>query len=294
MAFVVKRTRPSDIKQLLAERAIQPRRMLGQNFLIDENIRNIILDSAHIAGDDKVLEIGPGLGVLTEQLLVRAGQLIAVEKDPQLATYLQETFGSHPSLTLITADALALGLPNLLASEQITHVVSNLPYSSGTRMLVDMIDAPARPLRMVVMLQLDVAERFVARPGTKAYGIVALHAQLHYDVLLRKTVSPTCFYPPPDVQSAIVEWYRLPHPRVRISNETHFRACIKWCFSQRRKQMGHILQRAPLNIVPNRDRILAGLADLSIDASRRPESLCLNEWGAVSNWLVAPNPERIA
>ncbi len=283
----MKRTRPSEIKALLADRDILPSRVLGQNFLIDHNILEIILDSAHLAAEDTVLEIGPGLGVLTEHLVKRAERVIAIEKDPRLAAYLREAFADRPNLTLIEGDALAQDLPGLLSDEAISHVVSNLPYSSGTRMLIEMIHADARPLRLVVMLQLDVAERLTAAPGSKAYGLVSILAQTYYDIVIRKSVSATCFYPPPDVRSALVEFFRLPQARVALHNQAHWQALTKWCFSQRRKQMHTILQRAPETVISQTESVDQALRDIGIAPDQRPESIPVEKWGELSNRLCS-------
>ncbi len=280
----MKRSRPSDVKAILAERAIRPNRVLGQNFLVDQNILAIILTSAHLARTDTVLEIGPGLGVVTERLLDVAGRVVAVEKDPSLAEYLHDTLGPAVRLQLITADALELDLPALLRDEKITHVVSNLPYSAGTRILMEIMAADARPLRLVVMLQLDVAERLIAAPGSKAYGTATIFTQLYYDVWLRKVVSPTCFYPPPDVRSAIVEFYRRAEPVAQPDNTGCFRDLVRWCFSQRRKQIGHILAHAPQTLAAGTDpAILLQAAGCRPD--QRPETIAVREWVALANAL---------
>ena len=281
----MKRSRPSDIKQLLTELDCLPSRVLGQNFLVDENILHIILESAHLAEDDVVLEIGPGLGVLTEHLAKRAKRVIAIEKDPKLAAYLREAFASQPAFHLIEDDALNQPLRDLLRDKGITHVISNLPYSAGTRILMELVDAEHRPLRMVVMLQVDVAERLAALHGSKAYGLASIHAQMFYDVVLRKVVSPTCFYPPPDVKSAIVELYRRAHPQTPLRNTTHFNGLLKWCFSQRRKQLGRILLNAPDTIVSPGSDVKHVLEESGVRPDQRPESIPVATWGALSNAL---------
>lgn len=281
----MKRTRPSDIKALLAERGIQPNRVLGQNFLIDANILKIILDSAHLAPEDTVLEIGPGLGVLTEHVLTQSKSVIAIEKDPALAAYLQEAFAHDPRLQLITADALEVNLPALLQAEAVTHLVSNLPYASGTRILLECVAAPTRPWRIVVMLQSDVAERIIAAPGSKAYGVASIFTQLHYEVWLRKTVSPTCFYPPPEVRSAIVECYRRDPPLPQPLQYRPFQTVVRWCFSQRRKQMGTILLNAPAEVVPDGRKPLQALERAVIRADQRPETVAVDQWVTLTNTL---------
>ncbi len=283
----MKRTRPSEIKRLLAAEDIIPSRVLGQNFLVDENILNIILDSAHLAEDDVVLEVGPGLGVLTEHLIPRAHRVIAIEKDPRLAAYLREQFGAQPTLHLIEGDALDQNLAMMLKNEHVTHVISNLPYSSGTRILLELIDAEDRPLRMIVMLQTDVAERLAAGHGSKAYGVSSIHAQMYYDVVLRKTVSPSCFYPPPDVRSAIVEFYRRSEPQIVLRDTAHFNGLVKWCFSQRRKQVGRLLLNAPAAVVPADRDVPAVLEQAKVRPDQRPESIPVTAWGELSNRLCA-------
>ncbi len=285
----MKRTRPSEIKALLSELDLRPSRTLGQNFLVDENILNIILDSARVTSSDRVLEIGPGLGTLTEPLLERAGHVIAIEKDPRLAAYIRDTFGSHDHFELIEADALDLNLPDLLRERQISQLVSNLPYSAGTRILMELFDVPARPRRMVVTLQLDVGERLAAQPGTKEYGIASIMAQLYYDVCIRKVISPTCFYPPPDVRSAIVELFRKDEPAAPISDNDYLRGLLRWCFSRRRKQMGSILDEAPAHLRGDGRSWARRVQASGLDLRRRPETLSPVEWILLANHLGAHN-----
>jgi len=287
----VKRTRPSDVKALLAAQGIRPNRVLGQNFLVDANILKIILESAHLAPEDTVLEIGPGLGVLTEHLLARAKRVIAIEKDPALAAYLHATFAHHDRLHLMTADALEVNLETLLHAEAVTHLVSNLPYAAGTRILLECVAAPARPWRMVVMLQSDVAERIIAAPGTKAYGVASIFTQLHYEVWLRKTVSPTCFYPPPEVRSAIVECYRRQPALPQPAEPDQFQALVRWCFSQRRKQLGHILLHAPPTLCPSGIDAVAALQQAAIRPDQRPETVAVTQWVELANTLRPPQSQ---
>lgn len=287
MARVVKRTRPSVIKEILAANDIAPSRVLGQNFLVDENILHIILASAHIAETDRVLEIGPGLGVLTEQLIARCRHVVAIEKDARLATYIRDTFGGHPALRLIEGDALDQQLPELLRTEEISHVISNLPYSSGTRILMELIAAPCRPLRLVVMLQSDVAERLAAKPGSRIYGVASIYTQMYYDIVVRKSVSPSCFYPPPDVRSALVEGYRRAEPQAALDDPALFGQLVKWCFSQRRKQIGRILLKAPGTVVPAGSDVSELLEKTGIRPDQRPESIPVRDWGLLANQIAS-------
>lgn len=262
-------TRPSEVRALLDRLAFKPSRALGQNFLIDGNILRIMLDAAELAPRDAVLEIGPGLGVLTGPLLERADRVIAIEKDDLLHAHLRETLGGAPNLTLLHADALNCDLAGILAAG-VNKVVANLPYSVGTRVLVELCRAPARPERMAVTVQREVADRMAAKPDTKDYGVLSVFAQLDYAVSVHKRIPRTCFFPAPKVESAIVVLARRPRP-TPVRDDPAFRALVKRCFEHRRKQLG--------TLIGNGD----ALARAGIDPRRRPETLSLEDWIRLSN-----------
>jgi 16S rRNA (adenine1518-N6/adenine1519-N6)-dimethyltransferase len=262
-------TRPSEVRALLERMGFKPSRALGQNFLIDANILRIMLDAAELTPRDTALEIGPGLGVLTAPLLKRAGRVIAIEKDVRLHAHLARTLLPAPSLTLLHADALDCDLPGLLAGG-VNKVVANLPYSVGTRILIEFCHAAARPERMVVTVQREVAERLTAEPGTRDYGVLSVFAQTDYAVSIRKRVPRGCFFPAPQVESAIVVLARRPRP-APIRDDAAFRALVKRCFEHRRKQLGALL------------RARDALTRAGIDPTRRPETLSLVEWIRLAN-----------
>lgn len=257
----MKLTRPSDVRALLAESDFRPRKSLGQNFLVDENILNILVESADIRPDHTVLEVGPGLGVLTAALADRARRVIAVEKDERLLPLLQRELGGRENVEFMAADAAETDLGQFRAD----RFVSNLPYSVGSRILMNFFEMPDPPERMSVTLQLEVAERLVAEPATKDYGVLTVWAQLAYAPRIHKIVSPTCFYPPPQVKSAIVVLARRdPAPDPRATGRA--RHLARRCFLQRRKQLGTLLGKAET------------LGQLGVDARRRPEDLAPGEW----------------
>lgn len=264
-------TSPTEVRGLLQRLDLKPSRTLGQNFLIDGNILGIMLDAASLAREDAVLEIGPGLGVLTGPMLGRAGRVVAVELDARLHAHLAGTLAS-PNLVLIHADALDADLPGLLAGG-LNKLVSNLPYSVGSRVLVEACQAAARPECMVVTVQLEVADRLGASPGAKDYGLLSIFAQLDYDVRVVKRIARTCFLPPPQVTSAIVKLTRRPSRAVPLRDEALFRRLVKECFSHRRKQMGTIVHDA------------GALARAGIAPARRPETVSVPEWCALANEL---------
>jgi 16S rRNA (adenine1518-N6/adenine1519-N6)-dimethyltransferase len=278
-------TSPAKVRALLRELDFRPSKVLGQNFLIDRHILELIVDRAELRPSDAVLEVGPGLGVLTETLAERAGRVVAVEKDRRLYAYLAERFHESTLVCLVGADIMDLGLQDLV-STGLNKVVSNLPYSVGTRVLVELAELDDPPERMVVTLQLDVADRLAAVPGTKAYGAVTVMAQSRYTVTREKIVTPTCFFPAPDVRSAVVRLdLKTPAPD-HPSDRLFFRKLLKHAFQFRRKQMGSILRDAPAWL---RDAADATVLDqLGLDPRTRPDAVSVETWCALSDALARP------
>jgi 16S rRNA (adenine1518-N6/adenine1519-N6)-dimethyltransferase len=281
----MKVTRPSELKALLADRGIHPSKALGQNFLVDENLARIILDIARIGEEDGVLEIGPGAGVLTEGLLQRARRVVAIEKDRRLAAWLRERLGADPRLTLIEADALETDLDAWLA-DGLTRVVSNLPYSVGTRILVNLIHAKYAPERITVTLQSDVGARLTAPPGVSTYGLLSVWAQQRYVIRVEKNISSTCFYPVPDVQSAVISlWRRSDRPVVPHCEQAYLEL-TRFCFSHRRKQMGKLLQMGPPGRSVDERTALRALKAIGFDGRVRPGEIGADAWVCLSNALA--------
>lgn len=276
----VKLTRPSEVRELLDRLRFRPSKLLGQNFLIDGNILDILLDAAEIGSGDRVLEVGPGLGVVTEALLARGAAVVAIEKDSRLAAHLRETLGGHPGLTLIHRDATEVDLADLLHAERLTKLVANLPYSVGSRILVDCFHAPARPERIVVTVQKEVADRLAARVDTPDYGLLSIWAQLDYRVALHKTISRTCFHPPPKISSAIVTMSRKPRA-VEVADPDRFNRLVKTAFAARRKQIRTILQGLAEPSIAEAALSFAGLAP-----DQRPESIPVDAWCRLANRLA--------
>lgn len=275
------RTSPSDVKAWCINRGFHPNKTLGQNFLIDRNILTALVDAVGAGEGDAVLEVGPGLGVMTEALLQRGIRVTAIEKDPALAEWLRDSLlKTYPdTFTLLEGDALETDWGPLLA-QGFKAFASNLPYSVGTRILMDLICQPGAPERLVTLVQLEVAERFAARPSTPERGTAAIWLQADYDVQILRNVKPNCFWPPPEVTSAVVALQR--HQRSTLSPEgkATLRALSKHLFTQRRKQLGTVLRKspAPFNKVD--------VAAAGIDPSRRAETLTLPEWEALTATLT--------
>jgi len=266
-----KLTSPSVIKALLDSLEHRPNKGLGQNYLIDGNILDIIVAAAEIAPSDRLLEIGPGLGALTQALLATEAPLIAIEKDPTMVAHLRTHFHA---LNLLEADVLDVNLNELFAGG-INKIVANLPYSVGSRFIVNALEAAPLPEKMVFMVQKEVADRLTAPPGGKAYGPLAIWSQLNYNVKNIKNVSPTCFMPAPKVWSAVVRFEKRPEPLADVPDYARFKKLIKLAFAQRRKQIGSNLRK-------NAPEFFQGLEAHGIDPAARPEQLSIPQWAALS------------
>lgn len=266
-------TRPSEVKSLLVELDFHPSRVLGQNFLIDANILDLIMEMANLRKTDRVLEVGPGLGVLTERLLEAAGEVIAVEKDRRLCAFLRKRFADAAHLELIEGDALEQNLPALLRDSG-TPLVANLPYSVASRLLVELLLGDPRPGRMVVTLQKEVVDRLAAPPGSGTYGMLGILVQLRYRIVRRKPISRTCFYPPPEIASALVALEaHVVQPDVDLYRRA-FRF-IKECFHHRRKQMATLIKRRSPE---NPDLLMDKLRALGYRPESRPEEIRPEDW----------------
>ncbi len=234
-------TSPSQVKAWCIENDFHPNKVLGQNFLIDQNAVKQIVDAGLEGVDDAalskgILEVGPGLGVLTEELLKRGAKVTAIEKDPVLAARLKESLGSPEGLEVIAGDALDH------ITDDFEVMVSNLPYQAGTRILLEYVQRH-KLKAITVLVQTEVAERLAAKEGSKTRGLAGVWAQLDYDVKIVRKVSASCFWPRPEIGSSVVRLTR--HERnVDFSDEERklFYSLTKKAFEHRRKQLGSIFK----------------------------------------------------
>lgn len=267
-------TSPSQVKAWCIENGFHPNKVLGQNFLIDRNALVAIVD-AGFAGRNPdgldVLEIGPGLGVLTEEMLARGARVTAIEKDPPLAARLADALGNPAGLTVVEADAL-----DWIASNGSAHafscMVSNLPYQAGTRILLELVQRREIP-SMTVLVQTEVAERLAAKEGSKTRGLAGVWAQLDYDVKIVRKVAASCFWPRPEIGSSVVTLAR--HDRnAGLSDRERalFHRITKQAFEHRRKQLGSIFR------------------DI-IQSTARAEELSNDDWTALVKDLAAAGVE---
>jgi 16S rRNA (adenine1518-N6/adenine1519-N6)-dimethyltransferase len=230
----------SEMKSILASRQIALTKSLGQNFLHDRNQLERIVGAAELTAQDKVLEIGPGLGPLTQLLLQQTAEVIAVEKDRRLYDFLKQTFAGNPKLNLIHDDAL--DYLEVARNWSDWKVVSNLPYSVGSPILVQIAQTPQAPERVVATLQLEVAQRLTATAHQAAYGLLTVLVGLTYTVQRWFKIPASCFFPVPDVDSACVVLLRRNDPLLKAGRQETFTKLVKRSFSQRRKMMFKLLK----------------------------------------------------
>ncbi len=232
----------TELMSLLMELGIHPSRKLGQNFLIDRNLLDWTVRTAGPQPGETILEVGPGTGVLTEQLLAAGADVTAVEVDHRLAAYLRERFAGNPHLRLLEEDACAVDWDALFGPTAY-RCIANLPYAISSIVIARFLELPNPPREIYVLLQVEMAERMRAGPGTKAYGALSVHVQLRYHVELLRRISPQVFFPPPDVASAYVRFVLRPDP-VPAALRPAVRRVVQLGFSQRRKQLRRLLTSA--------------------------------------------------
>lgn len=230
---------PSSTRDLLGRLGHSPRRFLGQNFLVDGNIVRKSLELAQVGPGDRVVEIGPGLGTLTSALLEAGAEVWAIEKDPTLHAHLAAALAPvHPGLHLVEGDAVEHPLAGLTPNDLAFKIVANLPYAISTPWMDGVLSGPL-PARMVLMLQLEAAERYAAGPGTKTFGAISIFLQSAFAVAPGHRVAAACFHPRPDVDSCLLHLVRRDQP-FRFAPAV--KALIRACFQQRRKQLGALLR----------------------------------------------------
>ena len=269
----------NEIKSMLMQQGILLTKSLGQNFLHDQNQVQRIADAAQLTSGDQVLEIGPGLGPLTRALMQQGAQVTAVEIDRRLHASLKEAFQGEKVLTLIHADALKW-LRQHPQDWSRWKLVSNLPYSVGSPIVVELALAPKGPSDMVVTLQQEVIERMMAAPGSKAYGVMSLLVQLNYQIGQRFRIPASCFFPEPDVESSCLALHRRSEPLLDGDQSRTFVQLVKLGYSQRRKVMWKLLkQRWSASILESARK------KLDLDPMIRAQALDLETFVALTSFL---------
>ena len=278
---------PSRTKEILQVHGFTFKKSLGQNFLTEPNILRKIVAAAEITKETNVIEVGPGIGALTEHLGQNANQVLAFEIDDRLIPVLADTLSPYPNIKVIHQDVLKADLATIIKEEfkkeLPVKVVANLPYYITTPIMMHFLESGIDIAEMVVMMQKEVADRISAQPGTKAYGSLSIAVQYYMEAQLAFIVPKTVFVPQPNVDSAILKLTKRAKPAVDVTNEVEFFKLTKAAFQLRRKTLWNNLQNNYGKTPEIKEWLTHSLEVAGIDPVRRGETLSLAEFAALSN-----------
>src|SRR2546430_17072573 len=274
----------SEITTTLREIRVSPIKSLGQNFLHDHNLARWIIDQANVGPEDFVVEIGPGLGALTELALAKGARVFAIEKDKRLVKFLRDKFQDR-RLEIVHGDALEFDM-RVLYTQPKVKLLGNLPYYISSQLLIRFLEYPSPISLWLFMLQKELAKRLVASPATSDYGALTLQVQLQHHVEYLRTVPASVFLPKPDVDSALVRSSPRGVSELPACDHKTFHRLVRTGFSQRRKQLGKLIRED----LPEWERVAAALG---LNTRARAEELSLQQWIALTN-RVAPIPTEVA
>ena len=264
------------------------KKSLGQNFLIDNSVIGRIIDAVHPRADETIIEIGPGRGALTERLVERAGQLVAIEFDRDLISRLNARFSSYENFRLVEGDALAADFCGFVGSNQQVRVVANLPYNVATAILQRLIEQRGCVSEMVLMLQREVVERITAAPGSSERGFLSVLVEANCEAEKLLDVSPGAFQPAPKVWSSVVRLSRRPDASQQIRNTELLWAIVSVGFAHRRKTILNNLRQAPeklTDLLKRHGGASIVLCEAGVAPQRRAETLTLEEWLSIASVL---------
>ncbi|HKI52063.1 MAG TPA: 16S rRNA (adenine(1518)-N(6)/adenine(1519)-N(6))-dimethyltransferase RsmA [Geothermobacteraceae bacterium] len=254
------------------------KKRFGQNFLRDRQVVDQIIAAAELSSADRVMEIGPGLGVLTDRLLKTAGRVLIIEIDRDLVGNWEQR--NEPNLQIVSGDVLALDWAELLTGTG-WKLVANLPYNISSQVVFRIIEQRNRFCRLVLMFQKEVGDRLCAGPGSRDYGALSIFSQLWFDIERVVKVPPQAFTPAPKVDSVVLKFTPLPQARVAIGDERQFKRVVKSAFAQRRKTLRNTLKTGGFSSV----EIATALEKVAIDPGRRAETLSLAEFARLADQL---------
>lgn len=280
---------PVRTKEILDKYGFSFKKSLGQNFLIDTNILNRIVDHAELTETSGAIEIGPGIGALTEQLARRSKKVVAFEIDQRLLPILQETLDPYPNVNIIHSDVLKADVRAVIETEfagfDDVMVVANLPYYVTTPIIMKLLEEKLPIRGIVCMLQKEVADRIAAKPGTKEYGSLSIAVQYYTKAETVMIVPKTVFVPQPNVDSAVIRLTLHAEPPVKVTDETFFFFVTRSSFAQRRKTIQNNLISQLPDGKERKEDILAALNEAEIVPSRRGETLSIEEFARLSEAL---------
>ena len=255
---------------------------LGQNFLIDDSVLTDIVEGAEVNKDDLIIEIGPGVGSLTAQLIGKAKKVVSIELDNDLIPILQEELGQYENFTLIHKDALKVDFNEIIGDEKSVKLVANLPYYVTTPIIVKLLKDNYNFKSLTIMIQKEVAERINAEPNCKEYGALSLLVQYYCDTKIVRKVSPGSFIPRPKVDSIVIRLDRLSEKRVEVKDEKLMFEIIRNAFNMRRKTMWNAVKFLGMK----KEDIERAFELSGIDQKRRGETLSLHEFAILSDNII--------
>jgi 16S rRNA (adenine1518-N6/adenine1519-N6)-dimethyltransferase len=274
----------AEVQRRLRQSDLRARKGLGQHFLIDAEVLSLIVATAEIKPDDLVVEVGPGLGIMTRELAKKAGGVMAVELDDKLAALLKKTLSSFNNVTIINDDVLKVS-PQTLVKGHGYKVVANLPYYITSPVLRHFLETEAKPKTMVVMVQREVAEAIAAGPGDMS--LLSVSVQFYGEPEIISIVPPEAFYPAPEVSSAIVKIDVYPKPRIDVDAKGFF-DMVRAGFAAPRKQIANSLAKG---LGKDKTEVLPMLKKANIDPQRRAETLTIEEWAGLRRVFEVNNAD---
>ena len=279
---------PKNTIEIIQKYQFAFQKKFGQNFLIDTHVLDKIISAAGITGDDCVLEIGPGIGTMTQYLAEHAGKVVAVEIDTNLLPILDETLKGYSNVTVINSDILKLDM-NQLVDEyndgRPIKVVANLPYYITTPIIMGLFESNVPIDNITVMVQKEVADRMQVGPGSKDYSALSLAVQYYAKPYIVANVPPNCFIPRPNVGSAVIRLTRYKEPPVQVDEPGVMFRLIRASFNQRRKTLQNGLNNSP-EVPYTKEQIAVAIESLGVPASVRGEALTLEQFAGLSNYFT--------
>lgn len=282
-----KLSNPQKTIEVIRRHGFDFQKKFGQNFLIDPHVLDKIIAAAEITEDDFVLEIGPGIGTMTQYLAEAAREVVAVEIDRNLIPILEETLAAYENVTVINEDVLKLDLAALAREKNAGRpikVVANLPYYITTPIIMGLFESHVPVSSITVMVQKEVAQRMLAGPGTKDYGALSLAVQYYAEPYIAANVPPNCFMPRPNVGSAVIRLKKYEQPPVQVKDEKLMFALIRASFNQRRKTLVNGLNNSP-EVFCKKEDVLDALCTLGWKETVRGESLTLAQFAELADVL---------
>lgn len=286
---------PKRTKEILEKYGFSFKKSLGQNFLIDVNILKKIIDKAGITKEMNAIEIGPGIGALTEQLAIAADKVVAFEIDGRLLPILEDTLQAYDNVEIINQDILKADFEEVwkthFQDDKLVKVVANLPYYITTPILMQLLLANLPISSITVMIQKEVAERMAAHENTKEYGSLSIAIQYYTEAQVKMVVPKTVFMPQPRVDSAVLHLEKREKPPVQVDDEAFFFQLVQASFQQRRKTLRNNLSRHFKESL-SKAEIEEGFEHVGIDGTRRGESLTIEEFAALANYFKQKQREN--